>query len=130
MATGATAVIPIFRMFDWDKAQEFYVGYLGWTVDWSHRFDQDAPLYVQVSGPGGVRLHLSEHHGDSTPGSSAIIEVADVEQVHAALSAKDYRYARPGIETVPWGRTVQVCDPFGNRLTFHESTGDETITSS
>ena len=35
------------------------------------------------------------------------------------LLAKNYKYARPGIEDMPWGtRDMSVADPFGNRLTF------------
>lgn len=60
--------VPILRIFDINKARQFYVDYLGVTVDWEHRFSEDAPLYMQVSR-GGMVLHLSEHHGDATPGS-------------------------------------------------------------
>jgi hypothetical protein len=42
-------VIPIFRIFDVDKAKEFYLSYLGFTVDWEHRLHENAPLYLQVS---------------------------------------------------------------------------------
>lgn len=42
--------------------------YLGCTVDWEHRFDDLAPLYMQVSR-GSLVLHLSEHYGDGTPGA-------------------------------------------------------------
>ena len=35
--------IPILRIFDVGKAREFYVGFLGFTVDWGHRFDDQAP---------------------------------------------------------------------------------------
>jgi hypothetical protein len=31
---------------------------------------------------------------------------------------KAYKYARPQIEAMPWGRDLSVRDPFGNRLTF------------
>lgn len=31
--------IPILRIFDEAKAREFYVGFLGFTVDWKHRFE-------------------------------------------------------------------------------------------
>jgi catechol 2,3-dioxygenase-like lactoylglutathione lyase family enzyme len=34
--------IPIFRIFDVAKAKEFYVGFLGFQVDWEHRFDETA----------------------------------------------------------------------------------------
>ena len=40
--------IPILRIFDVGKAREFYLGFLGFTVDWEHRFDDRAPLYMQV----------------------------------------------------------------------------------
>ena len=43
-----------------------------------------------MSRAGSV-LHLSEHHGDATPGSAVRIEVDDLD----------------------------VPDPFGNRLVFH-----------
>jgi catechol 2,3-dioxygenase-like lactoylglutathione lyase family enzyme len=123
-ATATSAVVPILRMFDWDRAQDFYVGYLGWTVDWGHRFEDHLPLYVQVSAPDGARLHLSEHHGDGTPGTAVLIEVADAAGLHAALSAKEYPFAVPGLEEEPWGLTVTVHDPSGNRLTFLQADGD------
>lgn len=117
-AQGSQRVVPILRIFDWERAQSFYLAYLGWTLDWEHRFEDHMPLYAQVSGPGGLRVHLSEHHGDGTPGSAVLIEVDDVEDLHAELSATEYGYARPGVEEEPWGRTLTVSDPFGNRLTF------------
>jgi hypothetical protein len=61
------AVIPILRIFDIGKADEFYQEFLGFSVDWDHRFDADASLYRQISR-GNLVLHLSEHHGDSSPG--------------------------------------------------------------
>ena len=29
--------IPILRIFDEAKAREFYVGFLGFKIDWEHR---------------------------------------------------------------------------------------------
>lgn len=109
--------IPILRIFDEAKAKEFYVEFLGFSVDWEHRFEPDMPLYFQVSR-GECQLHLSEHHGDATPGSTIRIPVTDIDAFHAEISAKNYRYARPGINDQPWGREVVVGDPFGNRLIF------------
>jgi hypothetical protein len=43
---------PILRIFDEVKAREFYAGFLGFTVDWEHRFDRESPLYMQVSRDG------------------------------------------------------------------------------
>jgi catechol 2,3-dioxygenase-like lactoylglutathione lyase family enzyme len=109
---------PILRIFDEAKAREFYVGFLGFSVDWEHRFEPGLPLYMQVSRDGCV-LHLSEHHGDCSPGAAMRIETTDLDGFHAELIAKRYGYARPGIEDMPWGsRDMSVKDPFGNRLTF------------
>jgi len=112
-------VVPILRMFDELKAKEFYVGYLGFTIDWEHRFDDGAPLYMQVSRDACV-IHLSEHHGDASPGASLRIETTDVEAFQRQLSEKQYKYARPGPpQEMPWGtKDLGITDPFGNRLIF------------
>ena len=111
-------LIPILRSFDEAKTREFYCGYLGFKVDFEHRFHDGAPLYMQVSR-GCARLHLSEHHGDATPGSAVRIEVEGVEELHAELAAKDYSFARPGVVDQPWGyREVIIKDPSGNRIIF------------
>ena len=81
-------VIPVFRIFDEAKAREFYIDWVGFQVDWEHRFDDNAPLYMQVSR-GDIKLHLSEHHGDACPGSKAFIEFenlpADLGSFEASL---------------------------------------------
>lgn len=119
-------VIPVLRIFDVAKAREFYLGFLGFTQDWEHTFDDHSPSYLQVSRSGAV-LHLSEHHGDATPGATVRILVPDAAAVQRELVGRDYRYARPGLETMPWGLEVQVGDPFANRLVFHQLVegGDE-----
>ena len=118
MRIGKTT--PILRVFDESRAREFYVDFLGFTVDWEHRFGDDFPLYLQVSRNECV-LHLSEHHGDGSPGAAVRIETAALDELCAELRARQYKYAKPGIEHAPWGeRLLSVTDPFGNRLTFFE----------
>jgi hypothetical protein len=63
-------------------------------------------------------LHLSEHHGDASPGGAIRIETSDLDAFHAELNSKQYGFARPGIDEQPWGRDMSVKDPFGNRLIF------------
>ncbi len=117
------SVTPILRIFDEAKARAFYVDFLGFEVDWEHRFEPGLPLYLQVAR-GGCVLHLSEHHGDCCPGAALRIEVDDVDAYHAELAAKEYGYARPGLDDTPWGsREMAVKDPFGNRLVFTGATG-------
>ena len=117
------AAIPILRIFSVDKAKEFYVGFLGFSIDWEHRFGDNFPLYAQVSR-SGLKLHLSEHHGDATPGSAIFVPMQGIDAFHQELTGKAYAYAKPGLETVDWGRLLEVADPFGNRLRFCERKGD------
>jgi hypothetical protein len=112
---------PILRIFDEAKAREFYVDFLGFAVDWEARFEPGLPLYMQVS-KGQCVLHLSEHHGDCSPGAAIRIQTDDLDAFQKQLIGKRYRYARPGIEDMPWGtRDMSISDPFGNRLTFTDA---------
>ena len=54
------SVTPILRIFDEQKAREFYIGFLGFMVDFEHRYEPGFPLYMGVS-QSGCTLHLSEH---------------------------------------------------------------------
>jgi uncharacterized glyoxalase superfamily protein PhnB len=118
MRVGKTT--PILRMFDETKAREFYVGFLGFTIDWEHRFGDNFPLYVQISRDD-CTLHLSEHHGDCAPGAAVRIETVALGDLLAELQAHDEKYVKPDIEHAPWGeRFLSIRDPFGNRLTFFE----------
>jgi Glyoxalase superfamily protein len=45
-------VSPILRIFDEGKAKEFYLDFLGFHLDWEHRFGEKFPLYAQVSRAG------------------------------------------------------------------------------
>ncbi len=120
MRTTFGRVVPILRTFDIGKAREFYIDYLGFTIDWEHRFEPKLPLYMQVSR-GGLELHLSEHHGDGSPGVRVRIETKGVEDLAKELAGRDYGYLRPCLERAPWGElALELIDPFGNRLTFYE----------
>ena len=113
-------VIPILRTFDETKAREFYVDFLGFKVDWEHRFEPDLPVYMQVSREG-LAFHLSEHHGDGTPGSRAYIYVTGVEDLHRELIGKKYKYNRSGLQQQEWGMLeLAVVDPFNNHIVFAE----------
>lgn len=114
------SIIPILRIFDVAKAREFYIGYLGFSVDFEHRFHDDAPLFMGISRQG-VQLYLSEHHGDGTPGTHVIVDMTGVDELHRELRSTNYRYMNPGIETQEWGtRELCVVDPFNNKLIFSE----------
>lgn len=112
--------IPILRIFDLEKAREFYLGFLGFSMDWDHRYGENFPIYMQVSR-SGLKLHLSEHHGDASPGSTVFVWMQGVDAYRAELIGKSYPYSKPGIqEEGPGGRMLEVPDPFGNRIRFCE----------
>jgi catechol 2,3-dioxygenase-like lactoylglutathione lyase family enzyme len=113
--------VPILRSFDEAKAREFYIDWLGFAVDWEHRFEPGLPLYMQVSRDGIV-LHISEHHGDATPGSHIRVDCKGVVEFHAEIIAKRYKNNRPGLERPEWGGLeVTVVDPCRNLITFCEA---------
>jgi catechol 2,3-dioxygenase-like lactoylglutathione lyase family enzyme len=112
--------IPILPIFSVEKAKEFYVGFLGFSIDWEHHFEDNTPSYLQVSRAGLV-LHLSEHYGDCCPGSTVFVWMAGIDEFYREITGKGYKYLRPGIETTfNEAKCVQVIDPFGNRIRFNE----------
>ena len=122
-AAGAFGpAVPILRIFDEQKAREFYVDFLGFKIDFEHRFSADAPLYIGAS-LSKCLIHLSEHHGDATPGARIRIQCGDVAHFAAVLAENVYKFARPGKpEATPWGTVeLTIADPFGNRLTFWQA---------
>lgn len=122
MTVEMIQTIPIFRIFGVEKAREFYAGFLGFTVDWEHPFEENMPVYMQVSR-GSLVIHLSEHHGDCCPGSTILARVNGINEFHREVTSKGHRYMNPGIEDAPWdARVMSVIDPFGNTIRFYEDT--------
>ncbi len=113
------APVPILRIFDETKAKTFYVDYLGFTIDWEHRFEPNSPLYMQLS-KSNCQIHLSEHHGDCSPGGAIRIELQELDAYLALLESKSYRFYNPSIVLQSWGlREMSVTDPFSNKLIFY-----------
>ena len=112
--------IPVIRSFEESKAREFWIDFLGFKVDWEHRFSEGMPLYMQISR-GDCVIHLSEHHGDCCPGARIRIETPDLDSYLDSLRASCYPSCKPGkAKKQPWGlREVDLTDPFGNRITLY-----------
>lgn len=117
--------VPILRIFDVAKAREFYLDFLGFKVDWEHRFEPGLPLYMQISR-GDLVFHLSEHHGDGTPGAVVFVDMEGLREFHREINAEGYRHLRPDIQRMPWNADMMgVVDPFGNHIRFTEYVTDE-----
>lgn len=116
----ATQVIPVLRIFDYDKAIAFYVQWLGFAVQWEHQFEPDMPRYIAIS-KGEIVFHLSEHHGDGTPGTHVFIWCEGVKEWCAELKQKDYKYYRPSVAETFYGTwCMKVIDPFNNQISFNQ----------
>jgi hypothetical protein len=50
MAVAFQKTIPILRIFSVKKAKEFYVDYLGFSVDWEHHFEENTPATCKYPG--------------------------------------------------------------------------------
>lgn len=69
----------------------------------------------------GLVLHLTEHHGDSTPGAVVYVYMTGVQELCAELNDKaSVGHNRPGLESADGRTELEVIDPFGNRLRFGE----------
>jgi len=108
---------PILRIFDEKKAREFYCDFLGFEVVFAHRFSERMPLYMGLEWQD-LGLHLTEHHGDASPGANVFVATRNIRAFHRELTEKQYTYNRPDLEALPWGLQMQVTDPFGNRIRF------------
>jgi hypothetical protein len=96
-----------------------YIGEYPWNRYRKRSFRNEPGCEVSDASRAEATLHLSEHHGDGTPGSVVWIAVGDVFSWHAELSAKRYRDADPGRpEDGPSGQGFELADPSGNVLRF------------
>ncbi len=130
MTSAFLTTIPIMRIFDVVKAKDFYIGFLGFEVDWEHKFSGGSPVYLQISKDDLI-LHLSEHHGDCCPGSTVFVWMNGIEEFHATITSRGYGYMRPGIERTFYNSLcVEVTDPFGNRIRFNEQCRKESAEAS
>ena len=113
--------IPTFRIFDEGKAKEFYLDFLGMKLDWDHRFEENFPIYMQVSKDDLI-IQLSEHSGDCTPGSRMVVNTTELDKLFDELSNKNYKYNKPEIKEMPSeSRVIELTDPFSNKIVFNEN---------
>jgi uncharacterized glyoxalase superfamily protein PhnB len=127
---ATTSTIPILRVFAEKKALEFYVEFLGFTLDFGGPSGgPGTPFYGQV-----IRAHttfqLAEVPYDPGAGATIAINLDGLDDLHKEFS---FRYGEmgsrvwgtavwvPEIVEVPWGlRLLTISDPFGNHLRFGE----------
>lgn len=112
---------PVLRIDDYEEAKRYYLDYLGFTVEFEWRHEENFPVYMGIAR-GDLGLHLTEHRGDADGPGAAYLLVESVHVLYEALKS-----ARPGMTEEPidqaWGSTeLKLVDPFGNKLTFTSPT--------
>ena len=75
--------VPILRMFDFAQAKEFCLDFLGFRSDWEHRFEDGAPVCMQIAR-GDLVLHLNQQHGDCCPGAAVYAQDASYRSAAGA----------------------------------------------
>lgn len=114
--------IPVLPMLDEAKSLEFYVEFLGYEVEWEHRFGEspDSPLYAQVRLGDSV-LHLNGHADSDATVVEVRVPVQGLEAYCEKLQQKTPGAEKPEIVDPRYeGRPtdMNMIDPAGNTIVF------------
>ena len=101
---------------DVDRAKEFYVDKVGFTLDHDHQVN-DQVRFVQITPPGsGCSIAIGTGLGDKPmePGSVQGLQVvvSDIDEAHGQLSRNGVEVSE--VQHFPWGDFVFFTDPDGN----------------
>ena len=92
---------------DVDRAIDFYVEKVGFTLDMQARVDENT-RFVQVTPPtSACSIAFGEGITEMTPGSQHSIQVVVPD-------------ASPEVQTLPWGSFTSFTDPDGNTWTLQQ----------
>jgi hypothetical protein len=114
-----TRSVPVMPSLDEAECRAFYCDFLGFEVEFEHRFAANMPAYLGLKR-GPVQLHLSPPRGDATTGSAVFVWMTGVDDYRRELAAKSDDHSIPKAADQTWGRELTIADPFGNRLRFCE----------
>ena len=103
MAEPTFRTVPILRIFDVAKAKEFYVGFLGLQVDWEHRFEPDAPVYIATVDPPTFMTVARAGNKDL---NSPLSQTYDFFSPH--LTACYFLFVDGSVRSLPAGLNVEV----------------------
>ena len=119
---GVESSIPVLRMLDEAKARAFYIEYLGFEVDWEHRFGESpaSPLYMQIH-LGDAVIHLNGHADKNAPVTEVRIPVHRLDDYCEYLRTKTPGTEKPEVVDPRYegkNTDMNLYDPFGNLIVF------------
>jgi catechol 2,3-dioxygenase-like lactoylglutathione lyase family enzyme len=118
MSTTMQRVIPALRITNYERSKAYYVGTLGFTVEWEHRFEPNFPVFMSISRDG-MKMNLTEHRGDCQVGGLVHFVIPDVDAWHAEFQTRGAIVAEAPNDDLGF-RNMTIKDPDGNQLRFME----------
>ena len=110
--------IPVLQVTSSERAQAFYCGQLGFTLEFTYRpFGTVDPCYMGIVRDG-VMVHVSSFSGDGMKGSVGVILCDDVNALHAEYTAKGVAIDTGPIDQDYGTREMYVKDEDRNCLRF------------
>ncbi|MEN3615108.1 glyoxalase superfamily protein [Plantactinospora sp. ZYX-F-223] len=123
-----SGTIPVLRIFAVDPALQFYVDFLGFTVDFGGPNAGPGTAYYGQVSRHGTTLHLAETAYDAGQGATVFLWIDGIDELRERLNQRRTEVPvwgpavwTPRVEQAQWdGRVLTVADPFGNHLRFSE----------
>lgn len=118
--TKMTIEVIFVPVTDVDRAKEFYVEKLGFSLDHDHKVEEGL-RFVQLTPEGsGCSIAIGEGLTEMKPGTlqGVMMVVDDVRAVREELLDKGVEASEP--DTQPWGTFSYFKDPDGNSWTLQE----------
>jgi catechol 2,3-dioxygenase-like lactoylglutathione lyase family enzyme len=111
---------------DQDRAIDFYVNTLGFSVESDSDMDPDM-RWVMLTLPGAQTAITLVTWFPSMPAGSLRGLVLETDDLEASVASMTERGAAPSeIQDAPWGRFVQLDDPDGNGIIVQASARDSS----
>ncbi len=116
----AFKAIPTFKIREYQAAIDFYINFLGFEIDWEHRFGLNEPVYMQIS-LNGLALHLSENKR-FIENVIVFVDTVNIKAFQQQLQERNPTVKIQEVLKTNW-QTLQleIQDPFGNLLRFNEN---------
>jgi catechol 2,3-dioxygenase-like lactoylglutathione lyase family enzyme len=118
MALPIQRVVPALRITNYERSKAFYVGQLGFRVEWEHRFEPSFPVFMSVARDG-MQIYLSEHRGDCQVGGLVHFVIEDVDGWYREFTARGVQPTESPNNDLGFVN-MTITDPDGNQLRFME----------